>query len=190
MKNLINVKLLFKKEKFKRIFWENIVVYDEWYFYKTLNRLWKIMHPRKNRFNNIKNNIDIIKEYFWNICEIADTEIIPDEEYLYIIRQQKINWNILKISNLKNKEIKESFIKIMNINIKLWKEKWYFLDIFWTDVLLNFFYIHNLMLYNWNIYIFDFWLLNRNSTNPFFRFVSLCFYYIQILFFKLIIKFL
>lgn len=190
MKNIEKVKECLLKEKHKRFFWENIVIQKDDFFYKTLNRMWKIMHHWENKYKSVVENIELIEEYFWNICEIAETEVIKDEDFFYIIKQKKLNWNILKFRDLKHKKVKNKMIEIMKINNIFWKEKWLFLDIFWTDVLFKPHSIHNLMIDDDKIFIFDFWLLNKNSPVIIFRILSYFFYYLQNFLFKILIKFL
>jgi len=189
MKNLDNVKKMFEKNRYKRIFWECIVVEHDNCFYKTPNYTWKMVHSWKDKYKCVVNSVDLIKKYFSKICKITETEITKNDECHYIIKQKKIHGDILKFSDFKNEIIRKKMTEILKINKQLWKKEWYFLDLFWTDVFFKL-KVSNLILYKNDIYIFDFWLLNKNSKNYFFRFLSYIFYYLQIFLLDILIRFL
>jgi hypothetical protein len=61
----------------------------------------------------------------------------------------------------------------------MWKEKWLFLDILGTDCIFHPTSLHNLMIYKGHIYLFDFWLLDKNANSIIFRFFSRLFFHMQ-----------
>ncbi len=177
-----------KNKKSFRIFWENIVFEDNDYFYKIPNIVAKtIFYSKENSFKKIEESFEIIKKYFSDYFLIPKTQIIEYKPWSYLIKQKKINWVFLTKKILKeNKRVKEQFKKLIEINEKMLKETWYFLDILWTDFIYNPNSIHNLMVFHDHILIFDFWLLRLNSKRKIFKFVSRVSYKIQI---KIIKKF-
>lgn len=183
IKNIEKIKKILLKNKFKRILWENIVVEYENFFYKTPNFAWKyLFYKWINAYEFITNIIKILEENFWNDFYIVKTEIIQDEKLKYIIKQEKINNSkILTKKNLKEKEIKDKIKLLLEKNKKIWKEKWFFLDMLWTDSFFAPFSIHNILIDDKNkLYIFDFWVLNKNANCYIFKFFSYLFYYLQI----------
>ncbi len=178
LKKIIAIK---KEKKSFRVFWENFVFEHEWYFYKMPNIVAKtIFYSGKNSFEEVKKSFEIIKKYFWEVFVIPDTKIVEYKKGSYVIKQKKVDWKFLSKSILReNRVIKEKFKKLMIINEELYKEKWLFLDILWTDFIYDTNSIHNLMVI-WNdIYLFDFWLLDKNSSWIIFKFVSKVAYKIQ-----------
>lgn len=189
MQNINKVKEIFYKKKSKRLLWENIVI-EYWnYYYKTLSKFWKFMYKWEKKYSNLLKYKKIIEENFWDICEIAETEIIKDPEFHYIIKQKTLEWKIMEVSDLKDENIQKKFKIIIKRNKDFWNKKWYFLDLFWTDMFFSPFKIHNLIVCNWEIYIFDFWLLNKNSKNKAFRITTYFFYLIQSFLIFIILKF-
>ena len=188
MKSIEKVKKLFLSRRYNRILWENIVVKHKTIFYKTLNFFWKVMNPWKNKYEKIKKNIYLIKRYFNTTCRIAPSVVIKDDVFIYIIKQKKVDWEIMKFSDLDNIEVREKLKEIMRINKVFWEEEGLFLDLFWTDIILKPYLIHNLILHEKNIYIFDFWLLDRKSENIIFKLLSHTFYNLQMFLLKFLTK--
>lgn len=165
---------------------ENIVIEYNDYFYKTPNPfvkkiIYKDTHPRE--YLNI--SYEIIKYYFWNICNIAETEILNDNEFWFIIKQNKIEWKVFSKEDLKNNLLKNNLNFIFEANKKLWEEKWYSLDFLWAQIFYKPFNLHNLIIRNNEIYLFDFWFLNKNSNSIFVKYLSFIWYYFQ----KFILRF-
>ena len=177
-KKIIELK---KEKKSFRIFWENFVFEHEWYFYKMPNVVAKtIFYYGKNSFEEVKKTFEIIKKYFWEDFLIPDTKIVQYKEGSYVIKQKKIDGKFLSKSILReNKKIKKDFEKLMLINEKMKEETGLFLDILWTDFMYNPNSIHNLMVFNDEIVLFDFWLLDTNSEGKIFKFVSKIAYGVQ-----------
>ena len=182
MKKLDKVKKLLKAIPIKRFFAENRVVEYEGYFYKCPNITWKyIFYRNKDAYKAIKNSYKIIKQYFWEDFDIVRTDITRDEELLYIIKQEKICWDVVSAKLFKNPEIRNKILLFLEKNKLLWKEKWLFLDVMWADAIFSPFKIHNLIIVWDQIFIFDFWFLNKKSSRFFFRYFSIIFYHLQIL---------
>lgn len=181
MKEIDIIKKGFKQNWFKRLFSENIVIEHKNFFYKTPNISWKyLFHKWKCPYKSIKKDYNLIKQIFWNDFIVVNTKIIKDIDITYIIKQKKITWKILSNKDLNNNKIKNKLLLILYLNKKLWKEKWVFLDILWTDALYSPFKLHNLMIKDGTIYIFDFWFLNKNSYSFTFKIFSIFFYYLQL----------
>ncbi len=181
MKNLDEIKKLLKKIPIRRFFAENRVVEYKNFFYKCPNITWKYLFYRnKDAYKAIEHSYEITKKYFWKDFDIAKTEIYRDENLLYIIKQEKIHWEILSPKFFKNIEIKNKTLLFLEINKKLWEQEWLFLDVLWTEVILNPFKMHNLVIKWDQIFIFDFWFINRKSSRWFFRYFSTVIYYLQV----------
>lgn len=180
------IRKLRKNHSSLRIFWENFV-FSEWdFFYKMPSFIWKIIFYKDlESYNELEKNFYFIKKYFWKDFKIADTQIFKDEKNHYVIKQKKIDWEILSIKQLKNNSnLKKKFQELMNINYKLWEKEWIYLDILWTDFIFKPTKIHNIIIDWKDLYIFDFWVLKKNSPNFIFRKLSNFFYWCQIFFIK------
>lgn len=181
MDEIEEIKNLVKKKKALRTFWENHVYYNNWYFYKIPSFFWKlIFYKDLESYTEVKNNYELLERYFWEYFKIADTDIFKDKDNHYVIKQKKLDWDILSVRDIKKDSLlKDKFRKLMEINEKMWEEKNIFLDILWTDFIFNPFRIHNIIK-NWdNLYLFDFWVLKKDSKNSVFRFFSNLFYHLQ-----------
>lgn len=181
MNEISQIKKMVKNKKAMRIFWENHVYYKNWYYYKIPSIIWKlIFYSNLESFSVVNKNYELIKKYFWKDFEIAETQILKDENNHYVIKQKKVDWEILLWEDVKeDKIIKEKFRKLMKINEKLWKEEKIFLDLLWTDFISKPKNIHNIIKKWKDLYLFDFWVLKKNSKNPFFWFFSNLFYHLQ-----------
>jgi len=180
MEELQKVKELLLKNQSKRMFAENIVIEYNNYFYKCPNFSWKFLfYKRINAFEFINKSYSLLLLYFSKDFNIANTKIINDEKFWYIIKQDKIKWTALVRKDLINNKIKNKVILLLKINDELWEKEWFFLDILWTDIISNPLTFHNIFISDWELYIFDFWLLNKNANSKTFRFLSYLFYYLQ-----------
>lgn len=181
MEEISKVKKLLLKNQKSRILAENIVIEDKWCFYKSPNfsgqfLFYKWVCP----YEFVNKSYNLLKKYFWNDFQIVDSDIYKDNDLYYIIKQKKINWRMLHKKDFKDSDIKKSFEKLLEINEKIWKKEGMFLDILWTDVIFKPLYIHNLFICkDKKLYIFDFWLLNKNAKSFIFRILSYLFYYLQ-----------
>ncbi len=178
IKKIIEIK---KQKRSFRIFWENFVFEHEGYFYKIPNIVAKtIFYNWKNSFEEVKKSYNLIKKYFWKDFLIPETKIIEYKPWSYLIKQKKIPQEFLTKKLLKeNIILQEKFKKLMYINEQMWEKEGYFLDITWTDFIYKSNTLHNLMVFQKEICIFDFWLLNKNDKSKIFRFVSKVSYEIQ-----------
>ena len=174
------IKALAKTKKNFRVFWENFVFSDEKYFYKIPNFTGKmIFYKDINSYDALKNNFNLIKEFFWEHSIIAETDILKDWKQ-YIIKQKKIKGEILKIKDLQKKEkLKKSFSKIMKQNQKMWEKHWVYLDILGTDFILDPRKVHNIMTDWENLFLFDFWVINKNATDPTIKIINKFLYKLQ-----------
>jgi hypothetical protein len=89
---------------------------------------------------------------------------------------------------LNNDILKNRFNLMVEINKKLWKEKWYSLDFLWAQIFYKPFKLHNLLIKDNEIYLFDFWLLNKNSNSLLVKYLSPIWYHLQNLILKFYLK--
>lgn len=170
---------LLRKVKYKRFFSENMVVLHKGYYYKTLSFWGKLMHKSENYPESIEHTLKRITKYFWHLCMIVPIEIYIDETYSYIIKQKQIPWEILHIRHLFSPYIREILYKILDQNDQFWKQEGKYLDILGMSIFLKPTCIHNIILYNNTLYLFDFWVLNKQSPFFFFKILSYVFYFLQ-----------
>lgn len=164
-----------RKQKISfRILWENFV-FKEWsYYYKMPSFVWKnIFYTKNDSYNQAVKNFDLIKKYFWKVIKIAQTEIMKNDDWHYIIKQKAIEWTILSMQDLEeNYLLRSKFRKLVIINEIMWEKEWVFLDLLWSDFVYKPTKINNLIV-KWNeIFIFDFGLLEKKPKNFLFKFVS------------------
>ena len=185
-KEIENINNLCKNKINWRILWENFVFFDKWDYYKMPSFIWKQIFYRWNdSFNQAKKNFELIKKYFWKVIKIADTEIMKNTDWHYIIKQKEIKWKILSKKDLaENYLLLSQFKKLIIINEIFWKKEWMYLDLLWSDFALKPNKIHNLMTDWENIYIFDFGLFEKEPKNYIFRLFSRIATRIQILVIK------
>lgn len=164
-----------------RWFWENIVLYSEWYFYKIPSRMGKIFfYGIKRAYIDLMASKTLIDQYFGSEFVIAETEIYRYQWDSYIIRQAAITGKMLNKKELQsNKVLRIKFDRLIEINEQLWHDHGKYLDILGTDFIGNIDHIHNLMMSGDDIILFDFWLLDTHARNPFFRVLSRIFYRLQ-----------
>ncbi|MCP4523409.1 MAG: hypothetical protein GY828_04255 [Candidatus Gracilibacteria bacterium] len=175
-----HIKRLFRQSKWKRVFAENTVVEHDKFFYKTPSIVGKkLFHDTSCPYDNNRESYELIREKFGKDFHVAVTEILQDKEYGVIIKQEKISGSILSKKDLLNTNIQKDLVHLLDINKKLWKERGLFLDILGTDCLYKPFHLHNLMLHQNSLVLFDFGLLNKNASNVFFRFFSHLFFHVQ-----------
>jgi len=153
-----------KKKKINwRILWENFVFFEKWNYYKMPSFVWKQIFYRENdSYVQAQKNFELIKKYFWKVIKIADTEIMQNSDWHYIIKQKEINWKILSKKDLaENYLLLSQFKKLIIINEIFWKKEWVYLDLLWSDFALKPNKIHNLITDWKHLYIFDFWLFHK-----------------------------
>lgn len=168
---------------------ENIVIEYDDYFYKTPNPIIKsIVYKGEIPFDYLSLSHEIIKEYFWDICNISETEIFNDKDFWFIIKQNKIEWKVFSKDDLKNNILKNKLRLTFEINKKLWEEKWYSLDFLWAQILYKPFCLHNLIVKNDEICLFDFWLLNKNANCFLVRYIFIIVYFLQNIILKFYLK--
>lgn len=181
MKELEKVKKLLKENKRSRPLAENIVIEYNNHFYKAPNYSAKyLFYKWIDSYSFVKKSYQLLKEKFWDDFKIVETQIFKDKNFQYIIKQKKIEGRILEKKDLKEKIVKEKIEHLLKKNKALWKKQWFFLDILGTESLYNPSKMHNIFICeNKDLYIFDFWLLNKNAKSYTFRFFSYLFYFIQ-----------
>jgi hypothetical protein len=176
-----------KKKKINwRILWENFVFFEKWDYYKMPSFIWKQIFYRKNdSYKQANKNFELIKKYFWKVIKIADTKIMQNSDWHYIIKQKEIKWKILSKKDLAdNYLLLSQFKKLIIINEIFWKKEWVYLDLLWSDFALKPNKIHNLITDGKHIYIFDFGLFEKEPKNYIFRLFSRIATRIQILIIK------
>ena len=130
MKEINEVKKLFKDYGLSRPLAENMVIEYNNFFYKTPNITGKyLFHNGEQSFEKNKQNYELIKKYFSHSCKIADTEFFEDPEYGCISKQEKIPGKIMCIKDLQDPNIQKEIIQLLEDNKKLWKNTGLFLDI-------------------------------------------------------------
>ena len=169
-----------------RILWENFVFQEGKHFYKMPTALYKhTMYKHTDSYEKVVDALILIKKYFGPIVTIPKTEILKDDSANYVIKQQEIPGEKLTKKHLKdNPKLVSKFARIIMANELMWKQQWFFLDILGSDILKQPNTIHNLFTDWENIYIFDFWLLEKSSKNIFFRYFSRLWTRLQLMFMK------
>jgi len=187
MKQAEKIKQRAKQEKFSwRFLWENFVFQQWGHFYKMPSALYKnTMYKHSDSYEKVVDALRLIKKYFGPIVSIPKTEILKDKNAHYVIKQQSITWEKLTKKNLENNpKLLSKFSRIIIANELMWKKEWFFLDILWSDIIKRPNTIHNLFTDWENIYIFDFWLLEKSSKNIFFKYFSRIWTWLQLKFMK------
>lgn len=186
-KQIRDIKKL-RKSKFSwRVLWENFVFQDWDHFYKMPTFLAKnIMYRDNDSYEKLVEAMRIIKKYFWPLANIPKTELFKEKSWHYIMKQENIPWEKLTKKALKNNpKLLSKFERLIIANELMWKKEWVFLDLLWSDIVAHPQTIHNLFTDWGNIYIFDFWLLEKQSKNIFFKYFSHFWTWFQLKFMKI-----
>ena len=177
-----------RKGKFSwRILWENFVFQEGKHFYKMPTFLARnVMYRKIDSHDKVVEAFEIIKKYFAPLTKIPDTKILRDERWHYIIKQKSISWEKLSRKIFENNpKLLSKFKRLIIANEIMWLKEWVFLDLLGSDIVTHPQTIHNLLTDGENIYIFDFWLLEKTSKNIFFRYFSHFAQKFQLLFIKI-----
>jgi hypothetical protein len=175
------------KKRFSwRILWENFVFQDGDHYYKMPTSLYKrTMYHNSNSYEKVVSALILIKKYFWPLVTIPKTEVLKDKDGNYVIKQQEILWKKLSRKTLEdNPKLLSKFSRIVIANEIMWEEQWFFLDLLGSDILIHPNTIHNLFSDGENIYIFDFWLLEKSSKSILFKYFSQFWIWFQLRFIK------
>jgi len=170
-----------------RIFWENFVFKDGEHYYKMPTFLFKNTKYRKtDSYEKVIDSMRIIKKYFWPLTRIPSTEVLKDSDKNYIIKQENIDWKKLSYKDMeKNPKLLSKFRRLIIANELMWIKEGVFLDLLWSDIITQPSIIHNLLTDWENIYVFDFWLLEKKSKNIFFSYFSRFWTWFQLQFIKI-----
>lgn len=163
-----------RKHKFSwRLLGENFVFRDGDHFYKMPTFLARnIMYRKIDSYEKVTESLKIIEQYFGKITKIPHTEILHDGKN-YIIKQVCIQGEKLSRKHLEESpKLLSKFKRLIIANEVMWLKEWVFLDLLGSDIVLHPNEIHNLLTDGENIYVFDFWLLEKSSHNLFFRYFS------------------
>jgi hypothetical protein len=177
-----------RKWKFSwRLLWENFVFKHDDHFYKMPTFLAKnIMYRENDSYEKLIDAMKVIKIYFWPLTKIPKTELFKEQSWHYIMKQKSIPGEMLSKKNLKNNpKLLSKFKRLVIANELMWVKEWVFLDLLWSDIVSHPQTIHNLFTDWENIYIFDFWLLEKQSKNNFFRYFSRFGTWLQLSFLKI-----
>lgn len=168
-----------------RIFGENFVFREGNHFYKMPTFLARnIMYRKIDSYEKIQESLDMIQKYFWALTKIPHTEILHDGKN-YIIKQVCIEGEKLSREHLESSpKLLSKFKRLIIANEIMWLKEGVFLDLLWSDIVVHPQEIHNLLTDGENIYVFDFWLLEKSSHNPFFRYFSHFAQWFQLFFVK------
>jgi len=176
-----------RKWKFSwRILWENFVFQDNGYFYKMPTFLAKnVMYRENDSHEKVCDAMRIIQKYFWAITKIPRTQVLKQKDGNYIIKQEDISGEKLtKKIMAGSPKVLSKFKRLIIANEIMWMKEWVFLDLLGSDIVTQPQTIHNLLTDGKDIYIFDFWLLEKQSKNIFFRYFSHFWTKLQLLFIK------
>lgn len=157
-----------------RLLGENFILKEGETYYKMPSIVGKyLFYKNIDSYEKARENLEIIKKYFWKVLEIADTEIIKNTDSHYIIKQKAINGEKLTKKMLEKRPILYAkFKKLILINEIMWEKENFFLDILGTDFAHDPFTIHNLIVVENEIFLFDFWLLEKQKKISIFWVVS------------------
>jgi len=184
------IKHIYDLKKWKiswRILWENFVFRHEDHFYKMPTFLAKnIIYKQNDSYEKVIDSMRILQKYFWPLAKIPKTDVLKDASWHYIIKQKSIQWDKLTKKVLEeNPKLLSKFKRLIIANEIMWLKEGVFLDLLWSDIVTHPGTIHNLLTDGENIYIFDFWLLEKTSKNIFFRYFSHFAQKFQLLFIKI-----
>lgn len=186
-KEIQNIKNLRKWRFSWRLLGENFVFKHEGHFYKMPTFLAKnVMYRESDSYQKVVDSMRIIKIYFWPLTKIPKTQVFKEISWHYIIKQENIPGEKLTKKLLENNpKLLSKFKRLIIANELMWTKQWVFLDLLWSDIVTHPQTIHNLFTDWKDIYIFDFWLLERQSKNKFFRCFSHFWTWFQLKFLKI-----
>lgn len=163
------------KSKFSwRILWENFVFEENGKFYK-MPAFWarNTMYRKNDSYEKLLSSLKIIKKYFWPLTKIPKTDLFCDNTGHYIIQQSKVQGEKLTKKHMRESpKLLSKFRRLVIANELMWESEEVFLDLLGSDILTKPNTIHNLLTDGENIYIFDFGLLEKKSSNFFFKHFS------------------
>lgn len=163
------------KNKFSwRILWENFVFEENGKFYK-MPAFWarNTMYRKNDSYEKLLSSLKIIKKYFWPLTKIPKTDLFCDNAGHYVIQQSKVQGEKLTKKHMReNPKLLSKFRRLVIANELMWESEEVFLDLLGSDILTKPNTIHNLLTDGENIYIFDFGLLEKKSSNFFFKHFS------------------
>lgn len=164
-----------RKWKFSwRLLGENFVFRDGKSYYKMPTFLARNLMYRKNdSYEKVCDSMRIIQKYFWALTKIPKTIVHRDSDGHYVIEQKIICGEKLSKKTLKKSpELLSKFKRLVIANEIMWMKEWVFLDLLGSDYITHPQTIHNLLTDGKEIYVFDFWLLEKKSSSVFFRHFS------------------
>ncbi len=168
------IKKIGKKSFSWRIIWENFV-FKEWeHYYKMPWIVGKnIFYKKNDSYKQAIKNFEMIKKYFSKVFKIAETEIIEDRDWHYIIKQKEIFGEKLTKKILEeNHHLLGKFKKLVIINEIMWEKEGFCLDILGSDFIYDMRVIPNIFTDGDHLYIFDVGLLEKKSEKRIFKIVS------------------
>lgn len=187
MKEAERIKKLCKGKFSWRILWENFVFQEGNTFYKMPTFLAKnSIYKNIDSYEKVCDAMRMIKKYFWTITHIPKTEVLKQQNGHYIIKQDQISGEKLTKKILENSpKLLSKFKRLVIANEVMWRKEGVFLDLLGSDIITHPQTIHNLFTDGKEIYVFDFGLLEKKSSNMLFRYFSYFGQKVQILFIKL-----
>lgn len=175
------------KNKFSwRLLGENFVFKDGNHYYKMPTFLARnVMYRKTDSYEKIGQSLEIIKKYFWPLTKIPKTKVYCDDRHHYVIKQKTIKGEKLTRKHMENNpKLLSKFKRLIIANEIMWLKEGVFLDLLGSDIVTHPQTIHNLLTDWENIYVFDFWLLEKRSKNIFFRYFSHFWQWFQLIFLK------
>ena len=176
-----------RKWKFSwRIFGENFVFKEGEHFYKMPSFLAKnILYRNGSSYEKVCDSMRTIQKYFGPITKIPKTEVLRQDDWHYIIKQANISWEKLSLKIMKdNPKLISKFKRFIIANELMWEKEGFFLDLLGSDFITQPQTIHNLLTDGKEIYVFDFWLLEKAPTSKLFQYFSHLVRKVQLFFVK------
>ena len=157
-----------------RIIGENFVFKEGSHYYKMPWIVGKnIFYKEIDSHKKAQENFELIKKYFGKIFTIAETDILKNTDGHYIIKQKEIHGEKLNRKHLEeNVHLLGKFRKLIIINEIIWEKEWVCLDILGSDFVSNPNSIPNIMTDGDELFLFDFWLLEKKPKNKLFEIIS------------------
>jgi len=157
-----------------RLLWENFVFCEGNNFYKMPTFLARnVMYRKTDSYEKVCDSMRVIKKFFWPLTKMPKTQILKDKQWHYIIKQSSISWEKLTRKILESSPaLLSKFKRLVIANEIMWMKEWVFLDLLGSDIITHPQTIHNLLTDGKDIYVFDFGLLEKSSSNMFFRYFS------------------
>lgn len=184
LQRILSQKNATRRSRRSRLFAENHVFLYAWYRYKFPNYPELFLGKHEDYVSVLHDQMQLICCYLRSVCMIAQTTLVPYQSS-YFIKQAPVKWSIITRHMVKNNpQLHRILVDFLIQNKRMRTEQWIFVDMMWTDAIVQPWKLHNLIWNGSEICIFDFGVLDRRSPNFFFRWLSWLFYNVQTLIIK------